>query len=283
MLTELQIKQLEIVKILDDICTKHNIKYYANGGTLIGCYRHNGFIPHDVDMDFMMTRENFDKFLKVVDNELKHPFIFTSPYKNGFNYGFVNRIINVDTTYFTNDKHKRLSQYLGIPAGIFIDIFIFDEIPMDCKKLFQFTGKLNALKNEVISIQYECLKNYSDELVEKYRIAMNKYIDHCTMHKGKNCKLVTDVSCRKYKPKATWLKSWIDDSSDLRVKFENITLPVPKDGKKCLDVLYPNWDKEVVDTHPNKPFVDTENSYIKYNTGELQYIPQRERKSNTES
>ena len=37
-----QLKQLEILKIFDRICRKHNLRYWIDGGTLLGAVRHKG-------------------------------------------------------------------------------------------------------------------------------------------------------------------------------------------------------------------------------------------------
>ena len=269
MLSKLQIKQLELAQLLDSICKKHGIKYYANGGTLIGCYRHNGFIPHDIDMDFMMTRDNFDKFLKVVDSELKYPFIFASPYKSGFNYGFVNRIVNVETTYFTGKRHKKMSKYLNIPAGIFIDIFVFDEVPENYDDRVKFGNQLNEIKKTIAEIQDSYINKPSDELLKEYNKLIDVYISMCIKYKNSNTFVVADTSCGKFKQQAVWFKDWIEGDTNESVQFEDILLPVPECGRRCLDNLYHNWDKVVIDTHPKKPFVDPYNSYEKYINGEL--------------
>ena len=52
------------------ICEKHSIEYFMLAGTLLGAIRHKGFIPWDDDMDFGMTRNNFEKFLLVAEKEL---------------------------------------------------------------------------------------------------------------------------------------------------------------------------------------------------------------------
>ena len=72
--------QLDMVKIFIDICDKYKLKYFAAGGTLIGAIRHNGFIPWDDDIDLMMPREDYEKFIKVAKEELKKEPYFLQHY-----------------------------------------------------------------------------------------------------------------------------------------------------------------------------------------------------------
>lgn len=62
--------ELEVLSEVDRICKKYNINYYADWGTLLATVRHEGFIPWDDDLDIVMKREDYKKFLEVAPDEL---------------------------------------------------------------------------------------------------------------------------------------------------------------------------------------------------------------------
>lgn len=62
-LSELQSVSLEILCKIDSFCRKNNIRYSLTYGTLIGAVRHKGFIPWDDDVDIMMPRPDYERFL----------------------------------------------------------------------------------------------------------------------------------------------------------------------------------------------------------------------------
>ncbi|MDE6149560.1 MAG: LicD family protein, partial [Ruminococcus sp.] len=106
----------------DRICKKHNIKYFLGGGTLLGAIRHGGMIPWDDDMDVMMLREDYEKFISVINDELCDEMFFQSS-KTDSEYHSVFTKIRLNGTLFVT---RYSQQFKNMHQGIFIDIFVHD-------------------------------------------------------------------------------------------------------------------------------------------------------------
>lgn len=52
-----------ILKDVDAFCRENGIRYSLAYGTLIGAVRHRGFIPWDDDIDLLMPRPDFERFV----------------------------------------------------------------------------------------------------------------------------------------------------------------------------------------------------------------------------
>lgn len=138
-LKKLQTVETEILVAFDKFCTEHDIKYSLYAGTALGAVRHGGFIPWDDDVDVCMTRENYEKFLKVYrENEIDGYYLQGT---DNPDYEYINfSKLRKNGTRFGN----KLDLSLYENNGIYLDVFPFDKIPKDKKlrKKFLFNAKL---------------------------------------------------------------------------------------------------------------------------------------------
>ncbi len=122
LLRQVQLCDAELLRIFHELCQKHNLCYWLDYGTLLGCVRHKGFIPWDDDLDVAMPREDYEKIKKILPAELEQYGITVPQPQPGkaaitvWNAGMVLDIFPVDTVIFEaednrNDLKKRLYEY----------------------------------------------------------------------------------------------------------------------------------------------------------------------------
>ena len=57
----------ELLVEFDRVCNILGIPYMLFAGTMLGAVRHKGFIPWDDDLDVVMYRKDYERFLKEAD------------------------------------------------------------------------------------------------------------------------------------------------------------------------------------------------------------------------
>ena len=119
---ELQLRILETLKAVDNVCREHNLRYYIWAGTMIGAVRHKGFIPWDDDLDIAMPRPDYDRLIEHAAEWLPKPYEMVCAENDSVYPLPFAKIQDADTTLIERMHLK----YLG---GIYLDVFPIDGVP----------------------------------------------------------------------------------------------------------------------------------------------------------
>ncbi|MBO4899337.1 MAG: LicD family protein [Lachnospiraceae bacterium] len=119
---------LDIVKEIGDICAKYNIRWFIDSGTLLGAVREHGFIPWDDDMDIILLRQDYERFIRIIPNELPEGWVLKNTRHDDEHGEAVLRVCNTDNNFIDMNE---LSRYHGCPYQVGIDIFALDNVPDD--------------------------------------------------------------------------------------------------------------------------------------------------------
>ena len=120
--------EMEMLEDIRIVCEKHDIKWFAAWGTLLGAVRHGGFIPWDDDVDICMLRPDLERFVEIAEKELPE-------YYEVMNIGTKDYFRDI-TSWVTNTKrirwdHEYIEKFHGFPYMTGIDIFPVDYISRD--------------------------------------------------------------------------------------------------------------------------------------------------------
>ena len=132
-LRKVQLRILDIMIEIDKICRKHDIKYWLDGGTLLGAVRHGGFIPWDDDLDICMMQKDYERFIEIAPKELpKHLFLQTPQTDPSYKFN-LSKIRDKNTLFIT--KYDDFTK--DYAKGIYVDIFVVEPYPKVSKRILK--------------------------------------------------------------------------------------------------------------------------------------------------
>ena len=142
-LDQLQEYMYSIFVEFDEICRKHGLKYSMEGGTLMGAVKFSDFVPWDDDIDVVMLREDYEKFLKIAPKELDSR-IFLQSYNNIPEFPLSYAKLCYDGTMICDYAYSHIKE---MNHGVFMDIFPLDNIiPEKLDKQCSIIGLLTGAR-----------------------------------------------------------------------------------------------------------------------------------------
>lgn len=234
---------LDILKKIDELTAKLGLSYYMAYGSLIGVVRHQGFIPWDDDLDIMMRRADYEKFLMYCNEheEELYPYRLFSN-RNNENYPhMIARFCNVEYPVVVNNE-------IPCGMGVFVDIYPLDGMG-NSRKVWK---KMMRTRQQLIAGSYYATREKFEIPKKKYRI-VDKYLLYLfakwkgkkyfldRLEQYKNCFSWDEsryVGCIVWEPEM-FEKEYFEETA--RLPFCDMQVMVPKEYDKLLHTSYGNY------------------------------------------
>lgn len=223
-LKDMQDLCLELLKFIDNVCTRHNIQYWLEFGTLLGAVRHEGFIPWDDDVDISIMRNDFDRFLDVFKKEIKENNL------DEFIKIVEKKKYNDSVTGFIQILYFKSPLVKNMLAGIDLLPYEYlkddDNLPIDELKK-NISQKIKTLQKDYLENEY--FKKSPVEAQKKFNSSLNivdyeeKYI------------IVSPVNLN---PNIIKIYETKDIFPLQRMKFEQYIFPTVRKEKKYLETVF---------------------------------------------
>ena len=249
--------QIEVLSDIAYVCEKYNIKWYADCGTLLGAVRHGGFIPWDDDLDICMFREDYVRFLRVAEKELKSIY---GNYRvhNFHNEDFWEMISRVDNATTIEYSEEHLNKFHGYPFRAGVDIFPLDYM---CENRAEEEERMFAAQMVFTLARRDDLETLNEEIVD-YLDAIEEALG---AHFDRNNQLRRQLFAmgealfsmyrREESKHALLMPFWLKDESHVyplelyentvMIPFENVRIPAPAMYNEVLKIEYGDYMKIV--------------------------------------
>lgn len=276
--------QLEVLEDIDTLCKKHNIKWFADYGTLMGVVRHGGYIPWDDDLDICMLRNDYDRFREIARRELPENYSVLDAQSDNY-WSQVIRITNARDV-IVGEEFLRKYHNFPYPAGI--DVFGLDNLSDDEEEekrrselvrlvmtaavSCELAGELTEDEREILTLIEESSGqklDYEKPLRNQlYALGENLY----RLFQDTETKYVAQMSFYLENGSHRYLRKMF--SGDYHMAFENMKMPVPIDGIGKLKADYGDFMKisRKGGIHEYPLFQHNEDLFIEYLEGKYPFV-----------
>ena len=231
---------LDILIEFDKFCSKYDLHYLLDYGTLLGCIRHKGFIPWDDDIDVSMPREDYEKMYSILE---KNDFSLTDNIKLASvrnKYNIYKPYFNlIDIRTITKSTARKEKYYYPIWIDIFSTNYVETGSPDRNVKKCLFLLRISRLSifdyrgKGIVGI----FKNAIGIIIRPFTKGLMNYIDKFTCsYKGKS-QLVSTVLRYNDAFDISYFDNYI------LKEFEGHKFRVPKEFDDRLTHLYGDYMK----------------------------------------
>lgn len=271
--------QIGLINEFARICKKHNLRWFAIGGTLLGAARHKGFIPWDDDVDVAMIRPDYEKLRQIVATEVKPPFSTEFWYDYRLETDAPSPLTDLSLPLLSVEQIKKYpvhapffplikirddrTLFLEFPErrnlkqGIWLDVFPLDPLPpfadKQHEKIFR-TAQLmfvatthpeiiyaSMKKNQPLGFSYDDLRKFMALPYKNRCLNLEKFMAD-NFYPTERIGDLRDWAIVQGK-KFYNLKDFADVTY---LPFEKIEVPAPKNFDGVLTTFYGDWRKLMI-------------------------------------
>ena len=142
-----QLRMLEMLIFFDAFCDKHGLRYWLDGGTILGAIRHGGFIPWDDDLDVDMPYQDCQKLESLIGRNKIGNYVLQT-HKTDKGYFRFWPVLRDTKSLYVHEDNIYTEQTLNF-KGCQIDIF--PVVP----KYNSFIMKVNMFTKKVVNYIWE--------------------------------------------------------------------------------------------------------------------------------
>ena len=266
--------QIGLINEFARICEKHNLKWFAAYGTLLGAARHGGFVPWDDDVDLFMLRPDYEKFKQIATEEIKYPYYLDAYWNYRYEDDETSVPEEANLPLIKSDDPKKYGGFwplilslklrdsrtfmLEFPQrpdtnqGIWIDIFPLDPAPefiipgkqeifeLECNLAYAIRAphfSRDVLKEKSSKVQhFEILKKFLSMTHCQRALTVEEILSKNFFETEYLCDIGTSVQM-----KTTPHYKAKNFEKIVYLPFEKIKIPAPSNYDEILTADYGNW------------------------------------------
>ena len=252
-MTELQKKELELLKRFVEICESEKLRYWLVCGSALGAVKYGGFIPWDDDIDVALPRPDYERFLTIAQDRLPS-WCFVQNYRTDPEFHLLGTKLRDSRTTFI----EVMTDSLDINHGVYIDVFPLDGYPDDMeeyrKQRIEFDAKRRVrlnyrrisrenaldLKTNYYHAMYRLFGKYSDT-----SSAIRRFDEYAasfdTATAEKWCNHANSDSLDEFAPRDVY-------GQGKEAVFEGLSVKAPEKFDEYLTQKYGDWRVDLPDS-----------------------------------
>lgn len=182
-LRQAQLRMLDMLLYLDQICKTINVDYMLSDGNVLGAVRHQGFVPWDDDVDVYIERKDWKRLIAYLKKNPHHQYVIQDHETDPYYYGSWAILRDLKSEYIIDSDIHNIRKYKGLQVDIFPiekdNIMFFQKV---ARAFTWWNNSKNAksrpqIANYIYLFQFHVL--YPAFRVITTLFSRNRYYMHC--------------------------------------------------------------------------------------------------------